>query len=237
MYDAILGRFLQRDPAPHSGAACAYEYAKSEPPNVSDPRGTITVTAIRSDKLACGGRLVRWVFSLSNRAPRDGYIVQQITMTEDVKNCVRCPTWRLYPPTQVYWEGWFVQAGERDTWVTGRAGFTDQSGKRSRPNTCGFNVARGVIKFFPQEGPGPHTDDIGDVGRDVENAGGWRTNNPDTQAKSLPSTTQRPPWWFQASIEGPTSRFASSEWKCCDCAADFNQLGVGPPRGGEDVWK
>src|SRR6202030_4653340 len=104
--------------------------------------------------------------------------------------------------------------------------YTDMSSKPSRPGTCGFNVVRGIVKFFYRDGAGPHTGDIGSGNRDVENSGGWRSNNPDTQAQSIPSTTRPPPWWFEASADGFATRFASSEWKCCDCSSDFNRLGV-----------
>jgi RHS repeat-associated protein len=241
VYDSGKGRFLQRDPKKYANGLNLYEYAKSSPENLLDPSGAITVTTVKADKLPCGGRDVQWVFSLDGAAPCDGYIVQQVTILEEIKDCVDCPRATKLKPSSEFWEAWYVKKGDKESWDTTRDKYTDGSKKPSRPGTCGYNVALGSIKFFcktPLKEGDPGTGDLGDLGRDARGKpGGWQTQNPRTQAGGLPSTTTKPAWWDSKPVEGSASRFASSYWCCCPGKEAFNMLGVSPAMKDKPVWQ
>lgn len=104
---------------------------------------------------------------------------------------------------------------------TAKDGYSDVVTNVENYYTCGHTAHRGSIKFFcktPLKEGDPGTGDLGDFRKDPEsNSGGWKTSNPHTIAGELPSTTIKPDWWDKTPVEGPVSRFVTSDWNCCNC--------------------
>lgn len=171
----------------------------------------------------CGQRNVRWIFTLDNPAPADGYIVQQVDLFTEIKDCPamgRC----LARPTSTFWEAWFTTAGSVNEHLHASFGYTDESNKPSRPGKVGYDVALGEVRFYPLSV-------TGDLGRDsvapATPNGGWGPGAA-PQSQSLPSTFTRPGWWGTTPTEGPANRRAYSAWRCCNNASDFNVVRASP---------
>jgi hypothetical protein len=131
-------------------------------------------------------------FDVPNEAGQDGWVIQELTATFDVKNADGSTA---YSKTYHYWEAWPIKKGKKVTdWQDQKLDDNDdQYYSPSRPNTKGTITYTGTAKFY--EGPLPAD---------------FKANNPDTIAGILPSTTTKPPNWDGS---GTTHNIQSS-WDC-----------------------
>jgi len=132
----------------------------------------------------CGG--VQWLveFELPNAPQADGWIIQQVTRSYDIrKPDGSIAIANLQGAKQTFWEAWPVKKGETKTanrYDATDEGFTydDAFDQPRRPGTRGVMKVVGLVKFF--EGALPAT---------------FIKQNPETRAQDLPSTTKRPDFW------------------------------------------
>jgi hypothetical protein len=134
--------------------------------------------------LGCGG--MRWLveFELPASAGADGWIIQQIDRSYDIRNpdgSVTSP--QLNAAKKTYWEAWPVRKGATRT--ANRYDATDEGvtyddsfDQPRRPGTKGTYKVTGLVKFF--EGDLPPS---------------FRKQNPDTKAEDLFSSIVKPPFW------------------------------------------
>ncbi len=134
--------------------------------------------------LGCGG--VRWLveFVLPAKAGQDGWIIQQIDRSYDI----RLPNGSVANPDlnaakATYWEAWPVSKGaaqtaNRNNPTSEGITYDDAFDQPERPGTKGTFKVNGLVKFF--EGSLPPS---------------FMKQNPDTRAEDLFSSTVRPPFW------------------------------------------
>jgi len=134
--------------------------------------------------LGCGG--MRWLveFELSASAGADGWIIQQIDRSYDIRNpdgSVSSP--QLNADKRTYWEAWPIRKGATNT--ANRYDATDEGvtyddsfDQPRRPGTKGTFKVIGLVKFF--EGDLPLS---------------FRKQNPDTKAEDLFSSIVKPLSW------------------------------------------
>jgi hypothetical protein len=152
----------------------------------------------------CGGFDWKVWFDLPEAAGKDGWVVQEITATFDAKNADGTPN---FQKTYHYWEAWEVKSGKKATvWQDEKKDDNDdQYFSSSRPNTKGTTTYVGTAKFI--EGPLPPD---------------FKTNNPDTIAGILHSTTKKPDFW-----DGTGTRHnINSAWDCTDGKSISNVSGM-----------
>ena len=191
----------------------------------------MTITQVSSDSDlrtgTCGERNVQWIFSLDKPAPEDGYIVQHVEGSEEVKACPG-PLTGTMRKTHNFWEAWPVKAGDLVDWTTTRDGWTDGSTRPPRPNRVGVQVSDGTVKFFGRS----KTGDLGDFDKAPADATSpWGPGRVPTSG-ALPSTATKPSWWDDASVEKTAVRQARSEWNCCDAdpSKHTSRVTAYPPR-------
>jgi hypothetical protein len=163
-------------------------------------------------KGTCGQYNVGWAFRLDNRAPDDGFIVQQIDRQEWIGDC---PTQGAPVQQPTYWEAWFVEKNRLRDAGTIASGVTDNSMLDTpKPGTSGMLSARGKVKFFPKATTG----DLMTAWTHRER--GWGCLFPRVgnvpEAADLPSTYTPPTWWNNTPVEGPEERSVKVSWSCCD---------------------
>jgi hypothetical protein len=157
----------------------------------------------------CGQRRVEWVFSLSQAAATDGYIVQKVVPAEVTMGCGLFGG--LSMDSQTYWEAWKIKKGDKVDWTTTRDSWTDASSYGAHSGVSGIQVTPGEVKYFPVATTG----DLGDFGVAPATSNGWGPGKV-ARAGDLPSTPNEPSWWGNTPTEGPVTREARSEWNCCD---------------------
>jgi hypothetical protein len=127
--------------------------------------------------LGCGGSDWSVWFDLPQPAGEDGWVIQEVTYTYDVKNPDGSTNTRK---SYHFWEAWEVKKGKKVT-IWQDQGLDDNDDRYTdpvRPGTKGEAITVGKAKFF--EGPLPPD---------------FKQNNPDTLAGILHSTTQKPDFW------------------------------------------
>jgi hypothetical protein len=138
-------------------------------------------------------------FVLPEPAQGNGWIVQQVTRTYDIRKgdgSVMDPKLNRTQPT--FWEGWAVQKGATYTQtrylkqLDGRT-YDDVFDQPSRGLYKGTFKVEALAKFFQVELPSD-----------------FRQNNPATPAKTLHSTTTKPPFWDDTG----TGRTLIVTWDC-----------------------
>jgi Domain of unknown function (DUF4157) len=159
----------------------------------------------------CGERNVQWIFSLDTSAPEDGYIVQNVKSTENIKKCPDLAKGASTPNLN-FWEAWFVKKGDKVDWTTTRDGWTDGSTRGPEPTSNGNQVSAGTIKFFTKK----ITGDLGDFNVSPSDPKSSWGPGKVPRSGALPSTPTQPSWWTNTPTEGPVNRSASSTWNCCD---------------------
>jgi hypothetical protein len=196
-----------------------YRYVANRPLVNTDPTGLITISPVFREfwylgnkPSDCGQRSVAWRFILERNTTKcSGYIIQELTHTTNVKDCMGKPV----PPigTGRFWEAWFVQEGdiyeERDELAGhgGMADHTDSDIYPAQPNSEGMQINRGLVGFFC-------AGTTGNLNQD------WARGTPNhaRQSGNLPSTTVEPTWWrdFNRQTGEPyAEREVRSTWCCC----------------------
>ena len=211
-YDARQGRWLIRDPIEEAGGKNLLCFVQNDPVTAIDKDGRITVSEVLiaggkngggTFKGDCGEFRVFWNFVLDSPSKEDGYLVQEVTISDKYKPCGTKGKRSL----TTYWEYWTVSANS--TIPVGKiSGYTDQASQIGTGPSEGIYVSRGEIKFFYKSTTG-----------DLDAPGsGWKPGD-DPRSGLLPSTTQKPIWWNRDSDNGEksSSRIASATWDCC-CA-------------------
>lgn len=152
--------------------------------------------------LGCGG--MEWLveFELPKEAGSDGWIVQQVQRSYDIRlpdGKVADP--KLNAPKAPFWEAWpvkkgAVRASNRYNATSDGRTYDDSFDQPKRPNLKGvFNVVA-LVKFY--ELTTLPTDFI--------------KQNPLTRAEDLPSTTTKPPFWDNTG----TVHNLTVTWDCTD---------------------
>jgi len=185
----------------------------------------LTITRPLRNPGSCGGRQVRWIFTLDNPAPADGYIVQRVKYLLTDQNCPSNVSSISLQPTMDFWEAWQVNAGATREALHSRFGYTDQSYRAPEPTKSGVQATLGTVKFFLRSV-------TGDLGRDgvppASPGSSWGPGNAPA-SQSLPSTLTQPSWWNDTPTEGPARRWASSWWNCCgDASSNFSRIDSNP---------
>jgi len=134
--------------------------------------------------LGCGG--VRWLveFELPLPAGADGWIIQKIDRSYDVRDAdgsVSSP--QLNSPKKTFWEAWPVRKGETHTANRNDATeegvtYDDSFDQPKRPDSKGTFKVSGLLKFY--QGGLPSS---------------FRKQNPDTKAQDLMSSIEKPGFW------------------------------------------
>jgi Domain of unknown function (DUF4157) len=174
----------------------------------------------------CGNYRKRWIFELSAAAPEDGYIVQQVDLYEDIKDCPGFAVC-LANPTLTFWEAWFVKKGDTLQHIHSSVGWTDQATRGPADKKTGDHAAIGEIKFYKKSV-------TGDLGKEdvlsSDPKSDWKPGTKGGVPLSgwLPSTKSKPSWWSSAPTEGPKNRRAYSAWRCCGSDRDFNIINAEP---------
>jgi len=142
--------------------------------------------------LGCGGFAWKVWFDLDKPAEADGWMIQEITDVREIKDDKGDIVDR---ETVHFWEAWEVKKGKTGTvWQDQNLDDNDDAyNESSHPKTKGTIVTTGTVKFF--EGPLPAD---------------FKTNNPDTMAGILHSTTKKPDCWDGTG----TTHNISSTWDC-----------------------
>jgi hypothetical protein len=151
--------------------------------------------------LGCGG--VEWLveFQLPRKAGADGWIIQQVTRSYDIRmpdGSVADP--KLNAPKATFWEAWPVKKGalrttnRYDATADGRT-YDDSFDQPTRPNLKGEFKVVALAKFYEVALPAT-----------------FKKQNPLTRAEDLPSTTQRPDFWDGSG----TVHNLTVTWDCTD---------------------
>jgi hypothetical protein len=186
-------------------------------------RLSITRNSIARD--TCGGRNVRWTFTLDAPAPTDGYIVQRVRMLETIQNCPSDVRSISIRPVIEFWEAWKVRAGGTHHQLHPLYGYTDSSVRPPAPGQSGCQATLGTLKFYPIATTG----DLGDVGVAPATPGSAWGPGRVPISSALPSTPTQPSWWNDPPVEGPARRWASSWWNCCGSASGhFSDVDANP---------
>lgn len=134
--------------------------------------------------LGCGG--VSWMveFELPEKAGADGWMVQQIQRSYDIRKADGSVADKnLNAPKTLFWEAWPVKKGEKLT--SNRNSDTDEGvtyddafDQPKRENLKGEFKVVALVKFFEGKLPADFV-----------------KKNPATRAEDLPSTTTKPAFW------------------------------------------
>jgi len=151
--------------------------------------------------LGCGG--VEWLveFKLPKKAEGDGWIIQQIQRSYDIRRkngSVADPN--LNAPKPVFWEAWPVKKGavltsnRFDSTADGRT-YDDSFDQPTRPNLKGTFKVVGLVKFY-----------------EVTLPSDFIKQNPATRAEDLRSTTTKPAFWDGTG----TIHNLTTSWDCAE---------------------
>ena len=187
---------------------------------------TIKVTTLKCEKLKCGGREARWKFELSDTAPCDGYMVQQVDRFQDIEKCPPEGKAPALPttPKPTFWEAWYIKKGDKVSEDTVTDGYTDGSRFAEHDSERGIDVVKGTIKFFCKKTTG----DLGNLNKKPSDPNSkWGPGKVPTSG-SLPSTDEKPSWWDDTPEAGPAERKATSDWVCCTDVQPKNDVTCEP---------
>ena len=190
------------DPKPEKPADPVKKCPKFQDPNITTVGGP--------KDLGCGGFDWKVWFDIPEAAKEDGWVIQEVNVTYDVKNADGTQNVKK---TYHFWEAWELKAGKKVTvWQDESLDDNDdQYFTDSRPNTKGTVVGKGIAKFH--EGPLPAD---------------FKKHNPDTVAGQLHSTTTKPDFWDGTG----TAHNITSTW---DCTGDPKSSSVTAKAGDTDV--
>ena len=171
----------------------------------------------------CGGRIVKWDFTLGSPAAESGYMVQKVTQLQTIEACPSDVKSISLTPVHVYWEAWEVDANKTQWHFQSAVGYTDSSQRPPMDDKSGTQASLGTLKFFPRSVTG----DLGGFGTaPADPASPWGPGKGGTSG-DLPSTATEPAWWAGTATEGPERRWASSWWNCCSFFS-FSKIDADP---------
>jgi hypothetical protein len=252
MYMPTVARFASRDPLPEDGEpvvlGTSYWYADNSPIMLIDPSGMMAIEPVGTfPKSECGKNAVyTWNFVLPKKASaycgfgNGGYFVQKVQIWCKRLLCgCDCPKppQKLGAPDVTYYEAWDV--GPNSTMANVQTGkkpkssFTDQSNFLAAKGYCGYNIAKGEVRFFCKKDTG----DLGAVGKGNKT---WKINqefsgtNPDCRSGSaeIPATDNEDnvkKFWPAKSKDGPEMRERSCIYECCEPSPFCNCNGTPKP--------
>lgn len=146
----------------------------------------------------CGGFNWKVAFDLDEPSPKGGYIVQEVDVNLDRKNCDGTPHVSNYKTH--FFEAWKVNPGQ-DVSIYREVNPLDYDDKYQSPdlpNTKGAIIVNSKLKFFEDATLPPDM---------IPN------NKPATPAGILPSSTGTPPFWDPSEA---ANHNLSISWNCCD---------------------
>lgn len=211
-----LGAFVSHDRLPSIFRFPeSYAYASNSPAYLIDPTGQIAVSVFRKNmNTSCGSWDVAFNFILNKPAPPGGgFMVQMITIVESTGKCKKPQKYR----STIFWEAFAVEPSQVKYFKQLHAQVdlgTDGSTEPAHPNSHGSVGVFGTIKFFSAQTLAR----FGVAGGSLYNHPNWWNGRSGTvpQAGGIPSTKQRPAWFFGPSDDPPDGeRGVSSEWCCC----------------------
>jgi hypothetical protein len=185
-YNPQTGRWLNRDPIEERGGTTIFCFLSNDPLNHIDKDGRISVQLQSLTVNKCGGFAASFIYTLENYPSEDGYIVQEVTITETVAACNLAP--KSIPDH--FWEAWAVSAGTQAAPVS----VTDPVGRNETFGANGNGTYSGSIRFFLKS--------LADVST-------W------TRDGNLLKSTSQPTWWNSTTTEPGGSRSITFDFKCC----------------------
>lgn len=194
---------------------CISARCKKKKKAVANPK--LQVTTVKGPtKYICGGALWWVKFKLDKPSPKGGIIVQEVTFQQKIEK--KCP--RNYATLNTtYWEAWVVKPGKSRTIYHPKYNRDDQFQVPMRPQSKGYNITKGKIKFF--EG--------------VKLPKDFKPKSIRT-AGILPATKKKPAFWTAANLKDAQDRSLSTKWDCCDGKSE-SVLTVKPKQKAKTVKK
>jgi hypothetical protein len=202
-YNPQPGRWLSRDPIGEVEENL-YGFCNNSPMVSIDPDGRISVSHDELKKFSCGGWSVNFTYTLDGNASCKGYIVQMVTITENIAPCGG-----PYVKTVAsHWER-VPKVNPMNSTPTIETTAPDLSASVTRKNTKGFRGVDVKLKFFCE--PLDFT--------------GWTPSDPSWGF----STFSAPAMWSNPSAPGEAeaSRSVSAAWNCC-CPPDVGAYSIEP---------
>ena len=119
-YDPVTGRWPSRDPIEEDGGINLYAFVGNDPIGKLDRLGlqALSFKVIKAADLGDCGELKEYIIQwlLSKKSAKGGWVVQELKVTFDVKDCKNKP---IKHPTDNgkwhYWEAWDVNNGQKIT--------------------------------------------------------------------------------------------------------------------------
>jgi Domain of unknown function (DUF4157) len=156
----------------------------------------------------CGQHMRHWKFELSNPAPAEGYMVQEIDYRLNLQGCPNSGLGK-FELKEHFWEAWRHISGSRLD--VNYKNYTDQSSRPPDSGKIGQVKNYGTVKFF-----------LKSVTGDLDTA--WSTSAvPMSQGLPALNGPTPPSWWNDPPVEGPETREAGADWQCCGLPTDFNR--------------
>ena len=211
-----------RDPIEFGVTVELYLFVSAAPTVHSDPSGMVKIRASgqeASDLPSCSGeKFKKWDFVLdfdtNEDVCKDGYIVQQVTVTCTSKDCdYECKGDRCGPRKNSgsfkYWEVWEVNKGR----VADRLGWSDKASLPVSNDSCGSYSQLGEVRYYCLKDTGTLSGNgwVSDRSRRYGEEYGCGTG-----AGDLFATSDEPKFWTNSNGEaGSTFRIFSVDWECC----------------------
>ena len=221
-YAPEVGRWLNRDPIGERGGINLYGMVGNDAVNQVDYLGknSLIVKGWEGTHGPCGYYQVKFLFRLGQPDVVDGFIVQEITQTEEIDGEPKRRT--------KYYEAWHVKAGSVEPEVNTFLGYTDASIGVFRPGTCGKTRQDGVIRYYRKGATGDlgsvrptndpnNTNRLPGLDAHVGSSGGANSdfqpgNVPN--ASDMPATYNRPSWWGSVLPIASERRSVTVAWSC-----------------------
>ena len=254
MYDPSIARWRSVDALGFTDLPNLFLYSTNSPVGNIDPSGALAVSLHKINIRGCSkGPVgtnatfsVDWKPRLSKGAPCDGYMIQDVVISERLASCVWPGCCR--PPTAAMakeircWEAFEVRKGNTgfagagiDRWSVPPSFFIEQ---------CGVVIVSGSVQFYckdRRQDPRVATKRVGTG--DLEKTWGHQC----APSLGLPSTKTQPPWyrlWNGVELEEPDTgghtpiaghRDVVFEFNCCSGESVFARVTVDETNGNRSV--
>ena len=213
-YNPSTGRWLNRDPLPQNAPGGAdpnvYAFTKNSPVSMVDPQGLLTIERVNGTVTHCGSVKLVYNLALSSAPQCEGFIVQELTITEQA---VTCKGALVNRPFHLWENVQHVYPKDPTTWSVGDLNqFLDPTLKQGH----GYRILSRTVSFYCLKTTG-----------DLDHL--WSTI---PGADTGPATKQYPTWWAQPSEDQPTAKNTwSVTWNCCcsGSAPNFRDTASGQP--------